>query len=183
MQKAAKSGVSVTFVCGNPCATLFEAGTFDEAMLLEDLFGHFPTARSDVDLLREANRVLKPGGQLHLSSSDGGWIRRSIRSDAIDGVPTGFINRHSLLSNDGHALQTVVTRSDGGIARRRTMTEWLYTPREVTDLLHRLQFDSITYDDATGTHLRARAPGKAPKYVIHCRSGRNIPPLQVVLQK
>ena len=87
-QKAAKSGVSVTFRCGNPCATPFEAGTFDEVMLLGELFGHFPTARSDVDLLREVNRVLKPGGQLHLSFSDGGWIRRSFRSDAIDWVPT-----------------------------------------------------------------------------------------------
>lgn len=182
-QRAKKCGVSVKFICGNPCATPFEAGTFDEVMLLGELFGHFPTARSDVELLKEVNRVLRPGGRLHLSFSDGGWIRRSFRSDAIDGVPAGFIYRHSMLSNDGHALQTVVIRSDGGVARRQNMTEWLYTPREVTDLLRRLQFDTITYDDVTGTHLRARAPGRAPKYVVHCRTGRNMRPLQSVSQK
>lgn len=181
-QKAAKCGVSVAFRCGDPCATPFEAGTFDEVMLLGDLFGHFPTARSDVDLLREVNRLLKPGGLLHLSFSDGGWVRRRFRADTIEGLPTGFIYRHCMLSNDGHALQTVVIRSndESGVARRQNMTEWLYTPREVSDLLHRLQFCAITYDDMTGTHSRVRQPGSPPKFVVHCRTGRRSPLLEAI---
>lgn len=64
IQRANKRRVDVSFVCGDPCATPFAPGSFDEVMLLGELFGHTGTAKSDVVLLRETGRVLKPGGAL-----------------------------------------------------------------------------------------------------------------------
>jgi SAM-dependent methyltransferase len=55
IQRAVKWHVDVAFVCDDPYATPFETGSFDEVMILDGLFGRAATARSDVDLLREAS--------------------------------------------------------------------------------------------------------------------------------
>jgi SAM-dependent methyltransferase len=174
VQRAAKRRVNVAFVCGNPCATPFETGRFDEVMILGGLFGHTPTARSDVELLREVGRVLKPGGRLHMSFLDGDWIRANHRAETERGVPTGFKYRRQTLSRDGHSLRTEILSSgeEWGIARQETIIEWLYSPREVTDLLYRLGFQAITYDGAVGRSAPRPKSATPPQHVVHCKAGR-----------
>ncbi|GEM_PF-6967965 len=174
IQRAVKRRVDVAFVCGDPCATAFAASSFDEVMLLGDLFGHTGTAKSDVMLLREAGRVLKPGGRLHVGFSDGDWIRANYRTEAMEGLPSGFIYRHRALSGDGYSLRTEVLSSgeECGIACQNTMVELLYSPRDVTDLLNRLGFDAITYDAEIGRHTSARGRSIVPRHVVHCKAGR-----------
>lgn len=172
IRRAAKRRVKVAFVCGNPCATPFETASFDEVMILGGLFGHTATARSEVELLREAGRVLKPGGRLHMSFSDGDWIRSNHRAETVRGVPTGFLYRRQTLSRDGHSLRTEILSpgKEWGIARQETVIEWLYSPREVMDLLFRLGFEAIAYDVAVG--WPAPSPkSTAPCHVVHCKAG------------
>jgi SAM-dependent methyltransferase len=174
IQRAARRRVDVTFVCGDPCATPFTTGSFDEVMLLGGLFGHSGTAKSDVMLLREAGRVLRPGGRLHVSFSDADWIRANYQAEVVEGLPTGFIYRHRALSGDGHMLRTEVLSSgeETGIARHETVIEQLYSPRDMTDLLYRLGFDAITYDAEIGRRSPAHARPAVPQHVVHCKAGR-----------
>jgi SAM-dependent methyltransferase len=174
VQRAVKRRVDVAFVCGNPCATPFKTGSFDEVMILGGLFGHAETARSDVELLREVGRVLKRGGRLHMSFSDGDWIRANHRADSVRGVPTGFIYRHQTLSRDGYSMRTEILSSgeEEGIASQETVIEWLYSPREVTDLLFRLGFGAIAYDGEVGRSAPRPKSATPPKYVVHCKAGR-----------
>jgi SAM-dependent methyltransferase len=173
IQRAVKRRVEVAFVCGDPCATPFRAGSFDEVMLLNGLFGHTGTAKSDVMLLREAGRVLKPGGRLHVGFSDGDWIRANYRAEAVEGLTTGFRYRRRALSGDGHSLRTEVLSSGEacGIARQETAIERLYSPRDVTDLLYRLGFNAITYDAEMGRRTSTRARPAVPQHVVHCKLG------------
>lgn len=171
VQRAGKRRVDVAFVCSDPCATPFAAGHFDEVMLLGGLFGRTGTAKSDADLLREAGRVLKPGGRLHIGFSDGDWIRAHYRTEAVEGLPTGFIYRHRSLSSDGHTLRTDVISSNEecGIVRHETIVECLYSPREVTDLLHRLGFDAITYDAEIGRPESRNSRFVGPRHIVYCK--------------
>jgi len=182
IQRAVKRRVDVAFVCGDPCATPFASGSFDEVMLLGGLFGHTGTAESDVMLLREAGRVLKPGCRLHVGFSDGDWIRANYRTEVMEGLPTGFLYRHRSLSGDGYSLRTEVLSSseECGIARQETVIESLYSPRDVTDLLYRLGFDAITYDAEIGGRASARARLAVPKHVVHCKVGRTGTRLRLV---
>lgn len=174
IQRANKRRVDVSFVCGDPCATPFAPGSFDEVMLLGELFGHTGTAKSDVVLLRETGRVLKPGGRLHIGFSDGDWLRANYRAEAVEGLPSGFIYRHRALSGDGYSLRTEVLSSseEWGIARQETVIEQLYSPRDVTDLLYRLGFDAITYNVELGRQASQRAKNAVPQHVLHCKVGR-----------
>lgn len=172
VRHAARRRIAVTFVCGDPGATPFPPGTFDEVMILGELFGHTGSPRSDVQLLREAGRVLKPGGRLHLKFSDGDWIRANYRADAVEGLPTGFIYRQRSLSGDGHVLRTNVLSSseEFGIAHQETVTECLYSPREVSELLQRIGFGAITYDNAFCDGPSRASARRAPWHVVHCKA-------------
>lgn len=171
IQHAARRKVDVSFVCGSPYATSFDNGSFDEIMALGDLFGHSPSARADVDLLREVHRLLTPGGRFHLRFADGDWMRRHYRSEMVEGLPTGFIYRYGTLSSDGHRIRTEVLSSDegSGIARQESRHEWLYSQREVTELLYRLGFSAITYDEEAEVGRTKNCISSVPSHVAHCR--------------
>ncbi len=182
IQRAARRRVNVTFVCGDPCTTPFDSCSFDEVMILGGLFGHTGTVRSDADLLREAKRVVKPCGLLHLSFDDGDWIRSNLRPESVEGFATGFIYRHRSLADAGRSLRTEVTSADErcGMCWRETIVERLYTPREVTELLHRVGFGSITYEDSPKGDAPSHSDAIPPRHVIHARAGRSGTTLHLV---
>lgn len=63
VQPHAQNGNKIDFVVGNACALPFPDNSFDTVLAVECIF-HFP---SRIDFLKEARRVLKPGGKLVLS--------------------------------------------------------------------------------------------------------------------
>jgi SAM-dependent methyltransferase len=180
-RRAAKRNVDAFFVCGDPRATPFKTGAFDEVMLLGELFGHHTAARADIELLREARRVLKAGGRLHLGFADGDWTRRHLPAQHVEKLPGGFVYHQRSLSADGRSLHTKVLTSgdEYGIAYQAAMTQWLYTPRDVTELLHRIGFDSITYDDALADCHPGRFAAGAPRFVVHCKASHSNVPLRL----
>lgn len=174
IQRATKRHVNVTFVCADPCATPFDTSSFDEVMILGGLFGRTGTARSDADLLREAKRVVKPCGLLHLSFDDGDWIRSNLRPESVEGFATGFIYRHRKLTDAGRSLHTEVTSADErcGMCWRETIVERLYTRQEATELLYRIGFYSITYENFPQGNAPTHADGIPPRHLVYARAGR-----------
>lgn len=180
--RAIRRKVVVAFVCGDPSATPFDSGSFDEIMLLGDLFGHSSAAKDDVDLLKEAHRLLKPGGRFHLRFADGNWIRQNYRSESIEGLPAGFIYRYGALSGDGHHIRTEVFSSEegSGIARHETRHQWLYSQREITDLLYRLGFRAMSYDVEENAGQARCYTSPVPHHVVHCVADLGRTPLRVL---
>lgn len=171
-QRAARRKVDVSFVCGNPRATPFASGTFDEVMLLGSLFGHGTTANEDEDLLKETNRLLKANGRFHLRFADADWIREHYRSESLESLPTGFIYRAGTLSRDGRHIRTEIFSSEEGIgiARHETQHEWLYSRHELTDLLQRRGFSAITYDMEARNGQPKHYFFPIPHHIAHCRA-------------
>lgn len=170
IQRAARRKIDASFVCGDPYATPFDSRTFDEVSLLGGHFGYGPTPKSDVDLLREAHRVVKPGGWLRLRFKDGDWLRQHHRGEVTERLPYGFIHRYGTLSRDGHHIRTDVFSSDegSGIARHEVLHTWLYSRRDVTELLHRLGFGAINYEEMPEARPASRYTASVPNHVVHC---------------
>jgi len=171
-KRAEREKVNVTFVKGCPSKTKFDAASFDEVQLLGVLFGHGATARADVELLVEAQRILRPGGVLRLSFLDGEWLRRDLRAETLETPPAGFICRLRHLVEDGHCILTksISSKEASKLTTDRTVHDRLYSPGDVSDLLRRLGFETIAYDGV----LSRAAPGIAgrcvPSHVVHCNA-------------
>jgi ubiquinone/menaquinone biosynthesis C-methylase UbiE len=169
--RARRRNINVEFLRADPHATSLEAASFDEVLILGGLFGHGKTPRSDVELLLEAQRLLRRGGALKLSFSDGAWLRENIAAESVEPLSGGFAYRHKSIVDHGHCLKTEIVSADEetGVSHRRTMLEWLYTARDVSDLLHRLGFRAISYDPKLEVGLRAGTIGSAaPVRMVHC---------------
>jgi D-alanine-D-alanine ligase len=171
---ARKKGLRADFVEGDPFHYPFVEQVFDEILILGDLFGHGSSPSSDTELLQEAYRALQPGGTLWLSVADGEWMRKHIEADSVEPIPNGFIARHRTLSCEGFRLttRTIVANEERGIATDRILTEWLYGPSDLTDILYSLGFRAVSYRaHEPGFAATPRgAPNMPPRYLVRCRA-------------
>jgi D-alanine-D-alanine ligase len=169
-----KKGLQAAFVEGDPFHYPFGEQVFDEILILSDLFGHGSSPRGDTELLREAHRALRPGGTLWLSVADGEWIRRHVEADMVEPLPNGFIARRRTLSCEGFRLttRTVVADEKRGIATDQVLTEWLYGPSDLTEILYSLGFRAVSYraHEPGFTATPRGAPNIPPRYLVRCRA-------------
>jgi SAM-dependent methyltransferase len=174
-RQAARRKLAVEFLHGNPYETHFPQEAFDEVLILGGLFGSGSTSRADIELLLEGQRILRPGGALRLAFPDGEWLRIHFQADSVEPLINGFIYRRRTLREDGHCLRTEVIGADqeAGLLTQQTALEWLYTAREVTELLHRLGFESIAYDASLSRlYSENRLHPVRPHHVVRCTSPR-----------
>jgi D-alanine-D-alanine ligase len=171
-RRNAKGTQQVSFIQADPLHCPFADRSFDEILILGDLFGHSSSPRHDVELLKEAQRLLRAGGALWLSITDGEWVRAHYQPDGVEPSANGFLCRHRTLSPDGFRLatRTIVADDECGVAIDRSSIECLYGPKDMTNILHQLGFETISYRAhepgfALQPHARRDA---APRYLVRC---------------
>src|SRR5258708_2800524 len=74
-QRACAADVGVKFLEGDARQCGLSEGRFDCVAILGNSFGYFERAEEDAALLRNAKRLLRPGGRLALDLVDGDWLR------------------------------------------------------------------------------------------------------------
>jgi D-alanine-D-alanine ligase len=167
-----KGTQQVSFIQADPLHCPFADRSFDEILILGDLFGHSSSPRHDVELLKEAQRLLRAGGALWLSITDGEWVRAHYQPDDVEPLANGFLCRRQTLSPDGFRLttRTVVADEERGVAIDQFSTEWLYGPKDMTNILHQLGFEAISYhahEPGFAPQPHVRRDG-APRYLVRC---------------
>ena len=171
-QRSQKKSFQGSFVQADPLHCPFPDHSFDEILILGDLFGHSGSPIHDAELLKEAQRMLRAGGTLWLSMVDGEWVRTHYQPDGVEPLVSGFLCRHRTLSPDGSRLttRTIVADQERGVAIDQVFTEWLYEPKTLTNILHQLGFETISYRPselgfARQIHIRRNTP---PRYLVRC---------------
>ena len=171
-RRNAKGTQQVSFIQADPPHCPFADRSFDEILILGDLLGHSSSPRHDVELLKEAQRMLRAGRALWLSIVDGEWMRKHYQPDSVEPLLSGFLCQHRTLSPDDSHLttRTIVADEERGVATDQVSTEWLYGAKDLTNILRQLGFEAISY--------RAHEPGfkpqphgrrdAAPRYLVRC---------------
>lgn len=108
--------------------------SFDAVTCFFSSFGYFPGEEEDAAVLREAARVLRPGGGMLLDLMDPESVRAGLvpRSERSSGGATVLEERS--LSGGGRRVEKRVTLREGGAERRWTESVRLYDPGEVEAL-------------------------------------------------
>lgn len=83
-------GVRATLVVGDALALPFADGSFDRVVMVW-MLEHLPSEPMRVAALREARRVLRPGGRIDLTETDYGLFRATPRDAAIDAFLAAFV--------------------------------------------------------------------------------------------
>lgn len=118
---------------------------FDAALNLWTSLGYFDSWEENAEVLRSFRRSLKPGGHLVIEVAGREVLARVFQPRRWSELPDGRILLESVqVIDDWSRMRTrwIVIRNDGTRVER-IMTLWLYSARDLRDLLTACGFDDI----------------------------------------
>jgi len=137
-ERAKKAGLAVRFREGDARALPYEAATFEAICLLGNSFGYFASEAQDLQLLKEAFRVLKPGGELFIDLANGEWLKKNFQARSWEwGDGNSFVCRERALSADKSRLisRELITQVEKGVIADNFYAERLYSKKSLANLL------------------------------------------------
>jgi SAM-dependent methyltransferase len=147
---AERAGLPVQWLRAEVGALPFASRSFDGALLVCQLLEHFHGRTNRLRILREAARVVRPGGHLVLSVHNGLWRPGP---------------RHWLLRYARRRERGELPQGGGGLARRLVRRQHVLRAADLEDAgrlaLRRVRFEAQTWIRrmARGLGLPAREPG------------------------
>ncbi|KAL7753381.1 hypothetical protein RI367_001156 [Sorochytrium milnesiophthora] len=142
-ERAKQTGVSdrCTFTVGDCRTVPFKDGAFDLVLIMGNSFGYFSSTASDLQVIKECNRVLKRSGDgayLVLDLTDGNYMKHNFSPRTWEWIDDlTFVCRERQLSKDGKCLvsREVITETERGVVRDQFYMERLYEREEMHMLM------------------------------------------------
>ncbi len=181
-ETARREGLQVPFREGDSRKLPYAAASFDAVMLLGNSFGYFEAPQDDLRVLREALRVLKPGGRFLLDLVSGDYLRQHFQARSWEWLDAQrFVCRERTLADGGRRLITreVVTHTEKGVLVDQFYAERLYGRDDLEALLAEAGFAEIRVE---GMHEPASARNQdlgmmGHRLVLTARAAKDRPAL------
>ncbi|MEJ2642706.1 MAG: class I SAM-dependent methyltransferase [Desulfosarcinaceae bacterium] len=148
---AAREGFTIEFVQGDARRTAWADGSFDHVLILGNSLGYIAESDSDLHILKESARLLKPGGGLVLDVTDGAAVNKRITPQAWHEIGADVVVCRQREVQEGRvsAREMVLSKTDG-LIRDRTYRIRLYGAAELAAQVDRAGFSEIqVHTDAT----------------------------------
>jgi SAM-dependent methyltransferase len=128
---------SVPLVRGDMRALAYRDGSFDAVLSLFTSFGYFEDDDANWQVLREAARVLRPGGRFLLDFLNALRVRADLRPHSARTLPSGLevVETRQIDESRRGVVKTVELRRGGKSLRRWEETVRLHTREELTAAL------------------------------------------------
>jgi len=141
---AQEKNYNLLCVQGDARWTGFSTGSFDYVLLMGNSLGYQVEHESDLQILMEANRVLRPGGAIVVDVVDGAELKRSFRPQAWHEIGEDILvcRERELEESRVKAREIVISRKHGQI-RDCTYAIRYYEPGAVSALLCRAGFERV----------------------------------------
>lgn len=140
----------------------FAGATFDAATFMFVSFGYFKTTSEDLEALREARRILRPGGGIYLDIKLPSSLRANQPPDTTFTISNVSVTEacHIVQSREGERYEIRRTLSrPGGAERKYFYSVRLYEPETLCDLIQKAGFEEIhLYGDYDATTLTPDQP-------------------------
>ncbi|MEM5947534.1 methyltransferase domain-containing protein [Spirochaetia bacterium 38H-sp] len=143
---AEKENLQVYFREGDARKLPYRADSFDVVTILGNSFGYFESEEEDLEVLRQAFKVLKPQGIFILDVADGEYIAKNYEQRSWEWIDKKmFVCRERVLDSDKSRLicREVITNVEKGVIADQVYSERLYTAEKLIDLLKKSGFSNI----------------------------------------
>ncbi|MFW9820682.1 MAG: methyltransferase domain-containing protein [Candidatus Thorarchaeota archaeon] len=148
---AKKYNVSCRFREGDARNLPYNTDIFDSVMILGNSFGYFETMNSDLQVLKEVFRVLKPWGSILLDLTDGDYVKNNFQPRSWEWIDKNlFVCRERSLSLDKSKLisREVITHVNKGVLVDQFYSERLYSKNGILTLLEKVGFADINFHNS-----------------------------------
>ncbi|MEM4312111.1 MAG: methyltransferase domain-containing protein [Nitrososphaerales archaeon] len=147
-KQAKMENLDIKFREGDARKLPYASDTFDTILILGNSFGYFETVKDDLNVLKEAFRVLKPWGKILIDLADGEYLKQNYQPRSWEWIDKKHIAiRERSLSLDKQRLITreIVIHSEKGILVDQIYAERLYSKESLENLLSLAGFSNITF--------------------------------------
>jgi D-alanine-D-alanine ligase len=126
----------VSFIRGDARSLPFNSNSYKAVAVMACSFGYFPDDKENETILREAHRVLTPGGILLIDLADGDKTRKQMVKSSWHEADKGvFVLRRRKPQSGGIAVRELVISSRKGLIRESYYFEKLYSANRIRELV------------------------------------------------
>ena len=143
-KRSEEKGVTVSFFRADARNGVFRSETFDHVLLLGNSLGYGAKPDADEEILREAFRMLKPGGWILADVTDGRRVRRRFNPNTWHEIGEDMVvcRQRELCDDHVRAREMVLSKKEG-LIRDATYAIRLYSPEELANLFSRSGFTDV----------------------------------------
>ena len=141
---ALENDYSVNFIRGDARNTDLPDDTFDHVIIMGNSLGYIQSPGADLKIIKEANRILRPGGWLLADVTDGGVVKNLFNPNSWHeiGADTVVCRHRELRGNTIKARELVIDKQKG-LVRDQTYAIRLYDSESLDILLHQSGFRKV----------------------------------------
>jgi D-alanine-D-alanine ligase len=142
--KANENDYSVNFIQCDARSTDLPGGSFDHVIIMGNSLGYIQSSDADSKIIKEAYRLLQPGGWLLVDVTDSSVVKNSYRPNAWHeiGQETVVCRHRELRGNMIHARELVIDKQKG-LIRDQTYAIRLYDSESLDVLLQQSGFSKV----------------------------------------
>ncbi len=144
-KKAKEEKLNTVFIKGDARNTGLPGRSFHFIVIMASSFGYFINEADNKKILDEAFRLLRLGGTLLLDLPDKEYLLQNFKSSSSHDVNEEItvVREKELGNNIIYSRERVLSKRDGCI-RDRTYCTHLYSPDQISAMLHSAGFSTIT---------------------------------------
>ena len=150
---ALSRGVEIEFIQGDASSTGLAGQKYNHVLLMGNSLGYMPESVDDLRIIREALRLLRPGGWVLVDVTDGSIVREKFNPNAwheIDG--TIVVCRQRQLTENFIRAREMVLCKEQGLMRDQSYAVRLYTQEMLESLLGQAGFTEISMQRGFSAH-------------------------------
>ena len=142
--RAAEHNCPIEFIQVDARHTGLPHDHFDHVIIMGNSLGYLPDPDADLEILKEANRVLRPRGWILIDVVDGAAVRKSFNPSSWHEIGSDMVVCRQREINEKIVLaREVVLSKEKGLIRDRTYSIILYDLQAIKDLLHQAGFHEL----------------------------------------
>ena len=143
--KAEKREIPLVCIQADARDTGLPSESFDHVMILGNSLGYINLPEADIEILREAYRLLRPGGWLLVDVTDGSIVKNRFNAEVWHEIEDDIVVcRQRELAGDRINAREMVMSKKEGLVRDRTYSMHLYEPDAIELLLEQVGSGNVS---------------------------------------